>query len=147
MKKIALIGLNIYSVSPYTPEDDDFEDEDNDKGNLLRCRYVQCGFFDKDLFSGMISDYQGGGVYAVEYWTNGVCLGYDEEDELFFDYFDVGFEIQEMFKTYVDEEDATISKDDLYNCFDDVDGEFYQLKNVAKIKPISSHKGLTQIAK
>lgn len=142
-----LIGMNVYSVSPYEREEEDEGYGDADAPDLLKCRYVQCGFFENDLFSGIISDYQGAGVYATEYWVNGVCLEYDTEDELFFQNLELGSEIQNMFQMYVNEEDSTVEKEDFYNCFEDVDnkGEFFQLKSVAKIKPISSHKGLTNI--
>ena len=145
-KRKELIGMNIYSVSDYDDEDDCSDDDELSK---MKCRYIQCGYIENGLFSGVISDYQGGGCYGQEFWIEGKCLDYGTEEELFFEKFDAGNSIYNVYSNYIESDDEPIinEKDlDLYFSKDSENEEEYYLASKVRLKPVASHKGLTNVS-
>lgn len=75
MANVKEIGVNIHGVEATLT---DVEVDEN-----WYCRYVQCGVEDeKGKFTGIISDYEGGGISDISYFANGEeIMGEMDEDE------------------------------------------------------------------
>ena len=89
MSKVVL-GINIFGV------------DRNEKNDV---RYIQCGYMDEDGFTGIISDYEGGGISNSVGFMNGKEVAEDEEaeinsEEIYNDLDSNASEVYELFSKY-----------------------------------------------
>lgn len=148
------IGINIYSLRNY-------------QDGTLRCRYINCGIYEKNGFTGIVVDRRGAGDYQEEYWNNGEYIEYHQPNDLtdwdvFLNEANRGDEIEDLFKKFFtddnDENEFLISEENFNKYFDwnndenkgeddcELEDEEFYLKTAAKIKPWNSKKGLTTIS-